>query len=101
MIVAPVSVTTNWTRELSRFAPELRVLLHQGEGRAHGGLLAADCRRVDVVVTGYSLLVKDFRDLRSIAFSALVLDEAQTIKNPDTRVAKAACALAVPMRVAL
>ena len=101
LIVAPVSVTTNWTRELSRFAPELRVLLHQGEGRAHGGLLAADCRRADVVVTGYSLLVKDFRDLRSIAFSALVLDEAQTIKNPDTRVAKAVCALDVPMRVAL
>ncbi len=101
LIVAPVSVTTNWTRELSRFAPELRVLLHQGEGRAHGGVLAADCRRADVVVTGYSLLVKDFRDLRSIAFSALVLDEAQTIKNPDTRVAKAVCALDVPMRVAL
>ena len=101
LIVAPVSVTTNWTRELARFAPGLRVLLHQGEGRAHGGLLAADCRRADVVVTGYSLLVKDFRDLRSIAFSALVLDEAQTIKNPDTRVAKAVCALDVPMRVAL
>ena len=101
LIVAPVSVTTNWVRELSRFAPGLRVLLHQGEDRPRGGFLASRCRRVDVVVTGYSLLVKDFRDLRDAAFSALVLDEAQIIKNPDTRVARAACGLDVPVRIAL
>ena len=101
LIVAPVSVTMNWVREFSRFAPGLRVLLHQGEDRSRGGFLAAHCRRADVVVTGYSLLVKDFRDLQGVTFSALVLDEAQTVKNPDTRVAKAARNLDVPVRVAL
>ena len=101
LIVAPVSVTMNWVREFARFAPELRVLLHQGEERSHGGFLAAHCRRVDVVVTGYSLLVKDFRDIQGVTFSAIVLDEAQIVKNPDTRVAKAARNLDVPVRVAL
>ena len=101
LVVSPVSVTTNWAREFARFAPGLRVLLHQGPTRALGGTFAVACRRADVVITGYSLLVRDFRDLQAVAFSALVLDEAQTIKNPDTRVSKAARALNVPVRVAL
>lgn len=101
LIVAPVSVTTNWVREFARFAPGLKVMLHQGENRSRGGFLAVRCRRVDVVITGYSLLVRDFRDFRGVAFSALVLDEAQVVKNPDTHVAKATRGLDVPVRVAL
>jgi len=101
LVVAPVSVTTNWVREFRRFAPGLRVLLHQGGGRAAGAFLHRDCARADVVVTGYSLLVKDFPALSQVRFSALVLDEAQTVKNPDTRVSRAARALDVPVRVAL
>ncbi len=101
LVVAPVSVTTNWAREFARFAPQLKVLLHQGADRAMGGSFALACRRAEVVITGYSLLVRDFHDLQAAGFSAMVLDEAQTIKNPDTRVAKAARALNVPVRVAL
>ncbi|MGN0847803.1 MAG: DEAD/DEAH box helicase, partial [Kiritimatiellia bacterium] len=101
LVVAPVSVTTNWVREFKRFAPGLKVLLHQGSARATGGTFLVACRRADVVVTGYSLLVKDYRDFSSAAFSALVLDEAQTIKNADTRAARAARALEIPMKVAL
>ena len=101
LVVAPVSVTTNWTREFRRFAPGLKVLLHQGAERAIGGTLRRACRAADVVVTGYSLFVRDFTELASVGFSALVLDEAQTVKNPDTRAAKAARALDVPVKVAL
>ena len=101
LVVAPVSVTTNWVREFRRFAPGLRVLLHQGPDRSAGGFFVRDCARVDVVVTGYSLLVKDFADCSSVRFSALVLDEAQMVKNPDTRAARAARALDVPVKVAL
>ena len=101
LIVAPVSVTTNWVREFRKFAPGLKVLLHQGGTRAMGRSFRLACRDVDVVVTGYSLLVKDFRDFADISFSALILDEAQTIKNPDTRAARAARALEAPVRVAL
>ena len=101
LIVAPVSVTTNWVREFRKFAPGLKVLLHQGGTRAMGSSFRLACRDVDVVVTGYSLLVKDFRDFADISFSALILDEAQTIKNPDTRAARAARALEAPVRVAL
>ena len=101
LVVAPVSVTTNWVREFRRFAPALRVLLHQGAARSTGGSFARDCARADVVVTGYSLLVRDYADFSSVHFSALVLDEAQVIKNPDTRAARAARALDVPVKIAL
>ena len=101
LVVAPVSVTTNWVRELRAFAPGLKVLLHQGGARAAGGTFLEACRGADVVVTGYSLLVRDFRDFADATFSALVLDEAQTIKNPDTRAARAARALEVPVKIAL
>ena len=101
LIVAPVSVTTNWVRELQAFAPGLKVLLHQGGARAAGGTFLVACRAADVVVTGYSLFVRDFRDFSEAAFSALVLDEAQTIKNPDTRAARAARALEAPVKIAL
>ena len=101
LVVAPVSVTTNWTRELARFAPSLKVYLHQGPDRFMGSVFNKTCRDVDVVVTGYALFAKDFTLFAENAFSALVLDEAQTVKNPDTRISRAVRALNVPVRVAL
>ena len=101
LVVAPVSVTTNWVRELRKFAPRLMVMLHQGPDRLLGGSFARACAKADVVVTGYSLLVKDFRQFADASFSALVLDEAQTIKNPDTQAARAARSLDIPIKVAL
>jgi len=101
LVVAPVSVTTNWMREFARFAPSLKVYLHQGPERDRGLGFRRRCRTADVIVSGYTLLVKDFRDFADASFSALVLDEAQMVKNADTRAARAVCALAAPVRVAL
>ena len=101
LVVAPVSVTMNWVREFERFAPDLRILLHQGAGRLEGGSFLRAIGECDVAVTGYRLFVKDFRQLAEAGFDALVLDEAQTIKNPETRVAGAARAFPCADRVAL
>ena len=101
LIVAPVSVTMNWMRELARFAPRLTVILHQGRERLAGGSFARAVAHCDVVVTGYPLFVKDFRMLAEAEFGALVLDEAQTIKNPDTRMARTARSFPCADRLAL
>ena len=101
LIVAPVSVTMNWVRELGRFAPRLKVLLQQGKDRQHGGSFARAAADCDVVVTGYPLFVKDFNAFAGVGFGALVLDEAQTVKNPDTRVSRAARSFPCADRVAL
>lgn len=101
LVVAPVSVTTNWVREIQRFAPGLKVMLHQGGLRALGRTFRRECRAADVVVTGYSLLVRDYALFADAGFGALVLDEAQAVKNPDTRAARAARALETPVKIAL
>ena len=101
LVVAPVSVTTNWARELGRFAPGLRTMLHQGAERAAGGEFRSKCAAADVVVTGYSLFVREYDAFEAAGFSALVLDEAQMVKNPDTRAARAARAFGAPVKVAL
>lgn len=101
LVVAPVSVTMNWVREIGRFAPKLKVMLHQGKERLSGSLLRTAASRCDVVVTGYPLFTKDFKDLSDIRFDALVLDEAQTIKNPDTNAARAARSFPCVDRIAL
>ncbi len=101
LIVAPVSVTMNWVRELKRFAPKLRVQLQQGRERLVGEVFARQAADFDVVVTGYPLFVKDFEVFSRVGFEALVLDEAQMIKNPDTRAARAVRAFPCTDRVAL
>ena len=55
----------------------------------------------DVVLTSYSLIVKDYQSFSGVAWSALVLDEAQVVKNPETQVARAVKALSPKLRVAL
>lgn len=101
LVIAPVSVTTNWVREIARFAPSLSTYLHQGAEREAGLTFKRRANEADVTVAGYSLLVRDYRDISAAGFSALVLDEAQMIKNPDTRVAKAARGLGAQVRIAL
>jgi SNF2 family DNA or RNA helicase len=103
LVVCPVSVLGNWQRELLRFAPELRVLVHHGPDR-HGDDQQGFARRAgvhDVVLTTYSLLARDREQLSSVAWGRVVLDEAQQIKNPATAQAKAAQQLKALRRVAL
>ena len=82
LVVAPTSLVGNWRRELARFAPGLRVVIHHGGARRHGVRLFADA---DVIVTTYGLLARDEKVFAEHAFYLLVLDEAQTIKNPRSQ----------------
>ena len=101
LIAAPLTLLANWEHEFAQFAPGLRTYVHQGENRH----VASGFRRVvgeaDVVLTSYTLLVKDYTHFSETQWSALVLDEAQAIKNPDTQAARAVRALAPQMRIAL
>ena len=101
LVVAPLTLLGNWQHEFARFAPDLAIHVHQGETRHVGSGFARVARSVEVVVTSYSLLVRDYSALSEVAWHALVLDEAQAIKNPDTQVARAVRALTPPKRIAL
>ncbi len=82
IVVAPATLLENWRREIARFAPGLRVLIHQGAGRAGLSTMLAG---YNVVVTSFETAVGDIAMLRNITWDLVVVDEAQNVKNPEAR----------------
>ena len=98
LVVCPTSVVGNWEREIARFAPDLDVLRHHGPDRA---VARRAFRPGAVTVTSYALLRRDIGLLEDIAWDIVVFDEAQQIKNPSSKGARAARALRSRARVAM
>jgi superfamily II DNA or RNA helicase len=98
LVVCPTSVVGNWERELARFAPDLEVVRHHGPERP---VTRRAFRPGHVVVTSYALLRRDLGMLAEVDWDVVVLDEAQQIKNPASKGARAARALPARTRVAM
>jgi len=98
LIVAPVSVLGNWQQEIRRFAPELSLLILHGAKRKES---FATIDSADVIIIGYPLLLLDSEILLSREFYFAILDEAQTIKNPQAKVSQVARALRAEHRLCL
>jgi superfamily II DNA or RNA helicase len=94
LVVCPASVLFNWAAEIARFRPDLKVSTYHGPGRA----LADDAQ---ITLTTYAIMRMDVAALKERRWDTLILDEAQTIKNPDSQVARAAYELPARFRVAL
>ena len=101
LVVCPMSLVGNWTRECARFAPALRVHVHHGSGRADGAELARAVAGADVVITTYGLVQRDFTALRAVAWRRVVADEAHHIKNGATQQSRAIRELPAVQRLAL
>jgi SNF2 family DNA or RNA helicase len=98
LVVCPTSLVGNWQREIARFASQLSVHLHHGPARTK---VRGPLTEADVVVTSYSIALRDIKLLRQIAFDTIVIDEAQAIKNHRSRTAGAVRDLTGRVRVAL
>lgn len=98
LIVAPTSLLFNWQQELQNFAPSLRVLSLQGNARQQRYV---DLAAYDVVLTSYGLLLSDVAELKKPMFNAIILDESQAIKNPNTARHRAARQLRARARFVL
>jgi superfamily II DNA or RNA helicase len=98
LVVCPTSLVANWQSEAKKFTPELKTLVLEGPNRA---ALFNSIDDADIVITSYALLRRDIDDLRKFQFSTAVLDEAQHIKNPETRNAQSAFALRAKHRFVL
>jgi superfamily II DNA or RNA helicase len=97
LVIAPTSVVPGWVDELQRFAPTLRVRVFMGAARARD---LEGLGPFDVLVSSYSVLQLDIDALAEVEFATAVLDEAQSIKNADTKRARAAGRLRARLRVA-
>jgi superfamily II DNA or RNA helicase len=100
IIVCPTSLLKNWTNEIERFAPTMKVLLVQGSQEERADLINSS-EGVDIIVTSYPQLQRDRAHYEHFTFNYLILDEAQHIKNPATQNAKAAKSLNANHRLVL
>ncbi len=98
LIVCPTSLVENWAEEAARFVPDQRVQVISGPRR--GDKLAA-LKDHDLNITSYALLRRDIEAYVAIPLAAIVLDEAQHIKNRSTQNAKAAKQLQGHHRIVL
>ncbi len=99
LVVCPTSLVFNWLDETQRFFPEVRTTSLQGLPREkREALLGSD---TDMIVTSYALMRRDREALEALQFRAVVLDEAQHVKNAASQTAKAAFALRAQQRWAL
>lgn len=98
LVIVPKSLIFNWHQECNRFTPQLKVIDYTGLHRAK---LAKRFEKADVILTTYGTLRSDILQLKEVPFDFVVLDEAQTIKNAGSQVAKAARLLNANHRLAL
>ncbi|MFF2089522.1 DEAD/DEAH box helicase [Paenibacillus sp. NPDC058174] len=101
LLICPTSVLGNWQKEVNRFAPSLRILLHYGSKRLSGDMFYKEAAKADLVLTSYATSTLDQELLGGYTWSAVCLDEAQNIKNAGTKQAKAVKSLPARHRIAL
>ncbi len=99
LVICPASVLHNWRRESERFTPALRVLVLESGAARHN--LRKQIPQHDLIVTNYALLRRDLEELQKFAFRAIILDEAQFIKNPAAQVTQSVKELKGDLRLAL
>ncbi|MEG4965002.1 SNF2-related protein, partial [Microcoleus sp. K4-C2] len=102
LLIAPTSVVGNWQKEMEKFAPELRSLIHHGPQRLQDAkAFKAAVQGCDMLITSFTLVRKDEKLLSSVAWHRVVIDEAQNIKNPKAAQTKAILKLPATHRLAL
>jgi SNF2 family DNA or RNA helicase len=98
VVVCPTTLMYNWENEIKKFTPELTHLIHHGGARAKD---SAVFEQYNIIITTYGTLRSDIKWLIGVPFDYAVLDESQAIKNPHSKVAKAACLLSAKNRLCL
>lgn len=98
LVVCPASVLPNWTNEINRFAPSLR-LVYLNSGSREDVLKAA--MAFDVVITTYGILQSEEKIFAAVNWTTVILDEAHIIKNFQTKTSKAAMSLQADFKLIL
>jgi non-specific serine/threonine protein kinase len=103
LIVAPASLLANWAAEIDQFAPSLKVMVAHPSAMPAGDLNSVESEKlseVDLVITSYGSLLR-LPWLIETPWHFVVLDEAQTIKNPAAKQTREAKKLEARARIAL
>jgi non-specific serine/threonine protein kinase len=98
LVVCPTTLLYNWQNELKKFTPSLTFQLHHGGTRTKNQLFKDP---VEVIITTYGTLRSDIKMFSEVKFDYVILDESQAIKNPSSKVTKAACLLQATNKLCL
>ena len=98
LIIVPTSLIANWKNEVKKFTPNLNVVTLYGSDRAEH---FSQIQKSDIILTTYTLVSNDIEQHKKRKHSYIILDEAQKIKNPRTKMAKTICSLKSENRLAL
>lgn len=101
LLICPTSVVGNWEREAKKFTPELKCLIHHGIERLKQEDFKKQIKKYDLIISSYALLRRDANFLTEIPFSGIILDEAQNIKNSQTKQSQTTRRLKGDYRIAL
>ncbi len=82
LVVAPTSLMGNWKREAERFVPQLKVLVLHGSQRQEN---FEHITQYDIVLTTYSLVLRDKDTHLEQRYNYVILDESQNIKNARSK----------------
>jgi SNF2 family DNA or RNA helicase len=98
LVVCPTTLMFNWENEIKKFTPDLKYLIHHGGDRNRE---KSTLEEYNVIITTYGTLRSDVKQLVDIEFDYVVLDESQAIKNPQSKVTKAASLLKAKSRLCM
>jgi len=98
LVVCPTTLIFNWENEIRKFTPELTYHIHHGGDRSRNKELLS---KYNVIITTYGTLRSDIKLLMDIHLDYVILDESQAIKNPASKVTKAACLLNTKHRLCM
>ncbi|RYG04745.1 MAG: helicase SNF2 [Chitinophagaceae bacterium] len=98
MVVCPTTLMFNWENEIKKFTPEIKYLIHHGGERTRDKNMFLN---TNIVITTYGTLRSDIKMIVDVPFDYVILDESQAIKNPSSKVTKAACLLNTKNRLCL
>jgi superfamily II DNA or RNA helicase len=99
LVICPASVLHNWRREAEKFTPGMKVLVLESGAARHN--LRKQIPQHDIIVTNYALLRRDLEEFHKFSFRAVILDEAQFIKNPGAQVTQSVKQLKCEHKMAL
>ncbi len=98
LVVCPTTLIYNWENEIKKFTPSLTYKIHHGGTRTR---VREELTNHDITITTYGTLRSDIKLLMTIDLDYVLLDESQAIKNPSSKVTKAACLLNAKNRLCM
>lgn len=98
LVVCPTTLIYNWENEIKKFTPNLTWSIHHGSLRTRK---PEDFEKYNIIITTYGTLRSDIQLMMKVLFDYVILDESQAIKNPSSKVTKAACLLTAKNRICM